>query len=256
MSRKFCSVLAVVALSVVVVAGCSQPPPSSVPKDPVIIVGGTFVGQPIADIYYATMATRLRNDGYSVTVWAIPNAGLGDIADSAAALAAKVDSVRAQTGSAKVDLIGHSQGGLVGRHLVKYLGGDSKVDSLISLGTPHYGSAEANLATIFGFGSCLGIVACQQMSIGSSYLADLNAGPDQIGSVRYTNIVTVLDEIVVPFSSGYLNNDTANNQNVTVQSQCPLRIVGHILLATDGTVYSGILDALAHRSITLECLAL
>lgn len=256
MSRRFLSVLVLITALAASVAGCAQPPPSSGPKDPVIIVGGTFVGQPAADVYYAPLATRLRNAGYRVTIWGLPNAGLGDIGNSAAALATAVDSVRTQTGSAKVDLIGHSQGGLVSRHFVKYLGGDAKVDSLISLGTPHYGSAEANLATLFGFGSCLGIVSCQQMSIGSSYLADLNAGPDQIGSVRYTNIATVLDEIVVPYTSGFLANDTANNANVSVQSQCPLRIVGHILLATDGTVYSGILDALAHYPISLDCLVL
>ena len=256
MSRRSLRVLVTIAALAVVTASCAQPPPSSAPKDPVIIVGGTFVGQPVAEIYYAPLATRLRNDGYRVTIWGIPNAGFGDIGTSAGSLAAAVDSVRTQTGSAKVDLIGHSQGGLVSRHFVKYLGGDAKVDSLISLGAPHYGSAGANLATLFGLGSCLGVVACQQMSIGSSYLADLNAGPDQIGSVRYTNIVTAFDEFVVPYTNGFLANDTANNKNVSVQSQCPLRILGHILLATDGTVYSGILDALAHHSISLECLVL
>ena len=44
--------------------------------------------------------------------------------------------------------------------------------------------------------------------------------------------------------------------NVTIQSRCPLRVVEHVLLATDGTTYSGIQDALAKRPITLDCLAL
>ena len=67
------------------------------------------------------------------------------------------DGVRAQTGAARVDLIGHSQGGLVGRYYIKYLGGASEVDSMISLGAPHYGTSLANLANLLGLGSCLGV---------------------------------------------------------------------------------------------------
>jgi hypothetical protein len=51
-----------------------------------------------------------------------------------------------------------------------------------------------------------------------------------------------------------LAND-GNNANVRVQSPCFLRAVGHIGLALDGTVYSGIQDALAGRSISLNCFA-
>lgn len=54
---------------------------------------------------------------------------------------------------------------------------------------------------------------------------------------------------------GYLAND-GNNTNVTIQSQCWARYVDHISIALDGTVYSGIQDALAHRSIGLNCFAL
>lgn len=220
-----------------------------------IIIAGTFVGQPLADITYAPLATRLRNAGYRTYIWGIPNGGFGDIAASAGTFAAFADQVRAQTGAARVDLIGHSQGGLVGRYFVKYLGGDAEVDSLVSLAAPHYGTVEANVATMFGFGTCLGVVACQQMSTGSAFLNDLNAGPDQIGSVSFTNIATSFDEIVIPYGNAYLHNDTPNNRNAFVQSQCPLRIVGHILIAVDGAVFGGILDALAHRGISFDCLA-
>ena len=141
------------------------------------------------------------------------------------------------------------------RHYVKFLGGSGEVDSLISLGAPHYGTAVANVAKLFGLGNCIGIVSCQQMSIGSSYLANLNAGDDTIGAVRYTNIVSANDAVVVPYTTGWLAND-GNNVNVRVQSPCFLRNVGHVALATDGTVYSGIQDALAGAAITLNCFAL
>lgn len=247
---------AVVALFVSVAAvPWSAGPAAAAPRDPVIIVAGTFAGQPVASVFYAPLAARLRADGYQPYIFGLPTSGTQDIAVTAQALNAFADQVRAQTGAARVDLIGHSQGGLVSRHYVKYLGGAAEVDSLISLGAPHYGTAVANVARLFGFGSCLGIVACQQMAIGSSYLANLNAGDDTIGAVRYTNIVSANDEVVVPYTTGWLAND-GNNANVRIQSPCFLRVVGHVGLATDGTVYSGIQDALAGARITLNCFAL
>jgi triacylglycerol esterase/lipase EstA (alpha/beta hydrolase family) len=228
---------------------------SSVPKDPVVIVAGTTASGPIADVAYAPLASRLRADGYRTYIFGLPNLGLTDIRDTSAALDHYVDTVLAQTGAAHVDLIGHSQGGLVARYFVKYLGGDQVVDSLVSLAAPHHGSVEANIASLLlGLGTCLGSVACQQMSVGSSFLADLNDGDDTIGDVQYTNLVTALDEFVVPATSGFLADD-GNNRNVMIQTQCPLRIVGHLTMATDGTVYTGIRHALRHEAISLDCLA-
>jgi triacylglycerol esterase/lipase EstA (alpha/beta hydrolase family) len=220
-------------------------------KDPVIIVAGT-TSPAIAN---EPLAARLRARGYQVWIFVLPNLGLQDIRDTSAALNSYADSVRAQTGKAKVDLIGHSQGGLVGRYYIKYLGGADEVDSMISLGAPHYGTATASIATFLGFGSCLGITACEQMSIGSSFLNDLNAGDDTIGNVQYTNISTIYDELVIPYSNAFLAND-GNNKNVKVQSQCWLRFVGHVGLILDGAVADGVLDALAHQTVSLNCWAL
>jgi len=251
------SLVTVFAMAAVVVfpAASASPAAAATAKDPVIIVAGTFAGEGTADVYYAPLAARLRSSGYQPFIFGLPGAGLGDIANTSQALNAFADGVRAQTGAARVDLIGHSQGGLVGRYYIKYLGGASEVDSMISLGAPHYGTSLANLAALLGLGSCLGVIACQQMAIGSSFLANLNAGDDTIGSVDYTNIASSFDEIVTPYWTAFLNND-GNNHNVLVQSPCFLRTVGHIGLPLDGTVYSGIEDALAHRSTSLDCFAL
>jgi triacylglycerol lipase len=240
-----------------IVAGVplAAPAEAAPSRDPVIIVAGTFAGQTVSSVFYAPLAARLRAEGYQPYIFGLQTSGTQDIALTAAALNTFADQVRAQTGAARVDLIGHSQGGLVARHYVKYLGGAGEVDSVISLGAPHYGTAVANVAKLFGLGNCIGIVSCQQMSIGSSYLANLNAGDDTIGNVRYTNIASANDEVVIPYSTAWLAND-GNNVNVRIQSPCFLRVVGHIGLATDGTVYSGISDALAGRSIGLNCFAL
>ncbi|MCC5952978.1 MAG: alpha/beta fold hydrolase [Acidimicrobiia bacterium] len=243
---------AMVTLVLVAVVLVGAPTPAAAQHhgpDPVVIVAGTFspafANEPLA--------ARLRADGYQVHIFELPGLGLGDIRSSSAALGAFVDQVLASSGATRVDLVGHSQGGLVARGYVRDFGGAAKVDSLISLGSPHKGTYVANLANFFGFGNCLAIVACEQMRIGSSYLQDLNAGSDTIAPVRYTNIYTSYDELVRPVSNAALSDGAVN---IRVQSQCWARVVGHVGLIVDGTVYSGVRQALEGRSnIRLNCWA-
>ncbi|MGM0842256.1 MAG: S-layer homology domain-containing protein [Bacillota bacterium] len=47
----------------------------------------------------------------------------------------------------KVDLVGHSNGGLVSRYYIENLGGSKYVNSLITLNTPHWGSGLASAST-------------------------------------------------------------------------------------------------------------
>jgi hypothetical protein len=57
-------------------------------------------------------------------------------------------------GNRRVHLIGHSMGGLVGRWMIERLGGSRYVQTLTTVGTPHFGAPEAMTllaATSFGF---------------------------------------------------------------------------------------------------------
>ena len=254
-SRAVLAAAVAVATTVGLVVAPTAPAGAAPAKDPVIIVGGMATG-PITDAVYLPLQARLRSAGYTVEIWSMPDYGLGDIHANAARLNTFADSFRARTGAAKVDLVGHSMGGLVSRDYVKTLGGATEVDSLITLGTPNYGTAVASLANFFLLGNCLTITGCKQMTLGSSYLNALNAGDDSIGAVRYTNITTVNDELVLPHTSGYLTASDGNITNVTIQKQCLLRLVGHVALATDGTTADGILDALRGETVRLNCWAL
>jgi triacylglycerol esterase/lipase EstA (alpha/beta hydrolase family) len=247
--RRFVAAVLTILIGAIGLPAVGATAAGAAAKDPVIIVAGTLS----PSIANEPLAARLRADGYQVWIYALPGAGLGDIGQTSQPLGALVDQVRAQTGAARVDLIGHSQGGLVARYYVKNLGGSAKVDRVISLGAPHYGTYAANIATFFGFGSCLGITACEQMSIGSSFLASLNAGPDVISPVRYTNIYTAYDELVRPVGNATLRDGATN---VKVQDQCWLRVVGHLGLILDGTVYDGVRDALRNESVRMNCFAL
>src|ERR687892_253032 len=168
-------------------------------RDPVIVVNGLFG----AGFAYEPLVARLRADSYQVWDFELPTLGTQDIHRSAQALDGFADGVRAQTGAAKVDLVGHSEGGLVSRTYVKYYGGD-----------------------------------------------------DSIGNVAYTNIATVFDELVQPYTNSFLNAADGNITNKSLQSQCWLRFVGHLGLILDGAVYSGVQDALEKRPISFSCFAL
>lgn len=242
--RLVTSLCALICIPMVLTAA----PAAAAPPDPVIIVNGTFGPA----FFYEPLAARLRHDGYRVFIFELTNLGTGDIANTARDLKTFADGVRAQTGAAKVDLVGHSQGGLVARQYVKFLGGSSTVDSLVSIGAPHYGTTIANIAEFFGGGNCIGIVACVQMGVGSDFLNALNAGDDTIGSVRYTNLFTFYDELVRPVANAGLRDGATN---VLIQSQCPFRVLGHIGLALDGTPYDGIHDALRGAGVNLNCWA-
>jgi triacylglycerol esterase/lipase EstA (alpha/beta hydrolase family) len=244
-------VAAASALAVLSVSGAA-PAQAAPGRDPVIVVNGLFgVG-----FAYEPLVARLRADGYRVWDFELPTLGTQDIRLSAQALNTFADAVRAQTGAAKVDLVGHSEGGLVSRAYVKYYGGAAEVDSLVTLGTPNYGTVAANIVRVFTLGTCVGITACGQMTIGSGFLADLNAGDDSVGNVAYTNIATVMDELVQPYTNSFLNAADGNITNRALQSQCFLRIVGHLGLIVDGAVYSGVEDALEKQPIRFNCFAL
>ncbi|MDM4719919.1 alpha/beta fold hydrolase [Micromonospora sp. WMMA1363] len=216
--------------------------------NPVIIVGGTS-GFAFA---YEPLAARLRGDGFRTFIYELPGLGFGDIPTSARDFAGYVDQVRAVTGATAVDVVGHSQGGLVARYYLKRLGGTGAIGRYVSLGAPQYGTYLANILAFLGLGSCAGVVACQQMAIGSDFLADLNAGDDTPGAVRYTTVRTWQDEAVRPVGNAALADGATN---VLIQAWCPLRLVGHLGLALDGTTYTVIRQALRDSAIRPNCFA-
>jgi len=121
----------------------------------------------------------------------------------------------------------------------------------VSLGSPQHGTALANLADFFV--GCLGMTACLQMQVGSSFLDNLNAGDDTPGVVEYTAIATSYDELVRPVSNAYLDGGA---RNANVQSYCWFRVVGHLGLILDGTVYGLVRSALRGGPLSTSCFAI
>ncbi|MFG1777387.1 lipase family alpha/beta hydrolase [Micromonospora sp. NPDC049048] len=216
--------------------------------NPVIVVGG-LTGISIA---YEPIAARLRADGHQVFIYQLPGLGFGDIRDSARDFSGFVDRIRAATGASRVDVVGHSEGGLVSRWYIKFLGGTEAVGRYVSLGSPQQGTYLANILNVVGLNNCAGVVACRQMSIGSDFLTELNAGDDTPGAVRWTTVRSWQDELVRPVDNATLADGAAN---VLIQSACPLRVVGHLGLVLDGTTYTVVRQALRGETINPDCLA-
>ena len=92
-------------------------------------------------------------------------------------------------------MVGHSQGGMMPRYYIKFLGGASKVDDLVGLAPSNHGTSNPLLLTP-GLGYLC--PSCLQQKTGSAFLKRLNAGDETPGPVSYTNIVTRYDEVVLP----------------------------------------------------------
>jgi triacylglycerol esterase/lipase EstA (alpha/beta hydrolase family) len=245
------------------VPGCK---PGAAHPDPVILVHGTFANM---DDNWQAAAPLLANHGYCVFAFnyggasaTAPIQGTGEIAASAAQLSAFVSKVLAATGAAKVDLVGHSQGGMMPRYYINVLGGAAKVDKLVALAPSNYGTTLDGIVTLasqLGAGALINGVlsavceACVEQEQGSAFLAGLNATPTVAG-VRYTVIESTGDEVVTPYTSAFLPA-AANVTNITVNRQCPLDRSDHLEIAADPVALADVLNALDPASpVRVPCL--
>jgi triacylglycerol esterase/lipase EstA (alpha/beta hydrolase family) len=193
--------------------------PSSAHPEPVVLVHGTFEG---AADNWITVSPQLKAAGYCVFALEYGDRGTGDIAASAGQLSRFVDAVLAATEARKVSLVGHSQGGMMPRHYIKFLGGGKKVDDLVGLAPSNHGTANPG-AFVTGATVC---EACAQQMAGSPFLEQLNAGDETPGGVSYTVIQTRYDEVVLPYTSAFLAGGT-NTANILLQDACPAEVIDH-----------------------------
>ncbi|MFE0463757.1 esterase/lipase family protein [Kitasatospora sp. NPDC058965] len=230
--------------------------PGAAHPEPVVLVHGTFENR---NDNWRGAAPLLADNGYCVYSFDYGGApggwvqGTGPIEDGAAKLAAFVHQVRAATGAAKVDLVGHSQGGMMPRYYLKYLGGAAEVDQLIGLGPSNNGTTLDGL-TEFGrrlsllepansFLAAAGCQACVEQEVGGPFITALNAGGETWAGVRYTVIATRDDEVVTPYTNAFLPA-APNVTNLTVQDQCVLDQADHLELAYDPIALTDVLNAL------------
>jgi len=223
--------------------------PSAAHPRPVVLVHGTFANS--VDNWLGLAPYLVNRDYcvYALDYGQLPGVplvhGLGPIAKSAEQLKTFVDKVLAATGAAKADLVGHSQGGLMPRHYLKFLGGAAKVNALVGIAPDNHGTTLNGLANLLpyfpGVGDLLSTAtpALADQVAGSAFLTKLNAGGDTVPGVRYTVIATKYDEVVTPYRSQFL--DGPNVRNVLVQDLCALDLSEHAAI--------GLIDRIAFHEV-------
>jgi triacylglycerol lipase len=184
-----------------------------------------------------SLADRLTAAGRDAHVVALPGDGTGDLALSADALGDAVTATLARTGAQSVDLIGYSAGGIVVRLWVA--GGHANlVRRVVTLGSPHHGTALADLAGDVAPDQCP--IGCAQLATNSAVLARLNAGDETPDGPTWVSIWTTQDSTVTPPESARL----AGALNLTVQSVCAQAQVTHGQLPTSPLVQQMVLSEL------------
>lgn len=213
--------------------------PSAAHPYPVILVHGTYGDQQSVNDY---LSWYLTASGYCVFALDYGFYGTNAVAQSAGELSVFVDKVLAATGAAKVSFVGHSQGGTMPRYYIKYLGGAAKVDDLIGFAPGNHGTTWTGILTLVPGFTCQ---ACIDLIAGSQFLSLLNYGDDSPGAVSYTNIVTKVDNVVLPYTSGYLT-PAANVTNIRIQDYCPSDTTSHVYVPMDPAFIRIAVDALSH----------
>ncbi|WP_406001741.1 lipase family alpha/beta hydrolase [Streptomyces sp. NBC_00829] len=235
--------------------------PSAAHPRPVVLVHGTF-GNSVDN--WLALAPYLVNRGFcvfSLDYGQLPGVpffnGLGPIDKSAQQLDAYVDKVLDATGAPKADLVGHSQGGMMPRYYLKFLGGADKVNALIGLGPDNHGTTLSGLAKLLPYfpgaedllkAATPGLA--DQM-VGSAFITKLNAGGDTVPGVRYTIIATKYDEVVTPYRTAFLEGP--NVRNVLLQDLCVVDLSEHLAIGLfDRIAYHEVVNALdpAHAKPT------
>ncbi|MEJ7833685.1 MAG: alpha/beta fold hydrolase [Nocardioides sp.] len=212
---------------------------------PVILVHGTFGDR---KSILERLSREIKDTGFCVFSLDYGNRGTRDIAASAKELKAFTKRVLRATGAQRVSMVGHSQGGMMPRYYIKFLGGKRVVDDLVGLAPSNHGTSgtgrSANPTSDLFFGS--NCTACQQQSAGSPFLTRLNRGDETPGRVSYTQITTRLDEVVVPHTSGYLEPGP-RTRNVTIQDKCRSDLAEHVLIPMSRTAIAITVNALTRR---------
>ena len=211
---------------------------------PVVLVHGTFENR--FDNWQA-MSPALKAAGYCVYAlnYGSYNGsgllgiyGVGEMERSARELRDFVAGVRASTGAAKVSLVGHSQGGLMPRYFIKYLGGAAIVDDLVGLAPSNHGTTNPLAPSPASPARPAASRSPARRSCATSTRATRRRATSP---TRRSSRATTRSSI--PYTSGYLAPD-ANVTNVTLQDLCPNDTSEHLRIPYDPPAIRLTLNAL------------
>lgn len=197
---------------------------------PVLLVHGLGDNRSAFTLLRRTL--RRRGFGRIVTVNYSPLTS--DVRRAAADLGRQVERICQQSGYEQVFLVGHSLGGIIARYYVQCQAGDTRVSTLVTLGSPHAGSQLARMAPL---------LVGRQLRPNSELMREL-AGPARC-STRFVAIYSDRDEVVVPNRSARLEHPDLDVTRLQVRG------VGHLSLLVNSTVAHAIAAALTTEAALL-----
>jgi hypothetical protein len=196
----------------------------------VLLLHGFFQTRNVWEV----MEDRLRYDGFGV--FSFDLGGLfarfnterpGLLAEH---IAEKIERICARTGLQRFHIVGHSKGGLIAREYVQHHGGDGRVKSLITLGTPHHGTPTAALG-VWLMGAGMLSRSPYDLLPNSRFLKKLREDPFP-AEVPLVSVYSRHD-LVCPWWSAVL----VPREGETSMRNRPIAGVGHTALTYDPGVY-------------------
>ena len=179
---------------------------------------------------FTLLRRALQRRGYGQVLTLNYSPFTQDVRTAALRLQRVVEQTCEQTGYERVHVVGHSLGGVVARYYVQRMGGDARVHTLATLGSPHSGTIAAHL---------LPTRLARQLRPGSELMMEL-AEPAVGCRTRFVCFWSDLDHLVVPQHRARLDHPDLAARNVL------LRGTGHMSLTFDKRVVREISQLFAH----------
>ncbi len=192
---------------------------------PILLVHGIMDNRSI----FTLLRRGLRRRGFGRVTTMNYQVLTQDVRAAARQLGATVEMLCEATGYERIHVVGHSLGGVIARYYVQRLGGDARVHTLVTLGSPHSGTHAARL---------LPQRVVRQLVPGSGLMREL-AEPVAECRTRFVAFWSDLDPLIVPKRNARITHDDLRVRNVFVRG------VGHMSLPIHGRVVHEICATLA-----------
>ena len=194
-------------------------------ETPILLVHGIIDNHAI----FTVMDRALRRRGFQTLATYDYGLFTQNIPRAAQRLGEAIEQLSVATGYERIHVIGHSLGGLIARYFVQRLGGDSRVHTLVTLGTPHQGTQLAWAASL--------LPLVRQLTPGSPVIREL-AEPAQGCRTRFIAFFSDIDHLVVPGRNARIDHPDLNVQNIAALG------VGHLSMPNNRKIAFTIAQAL------------
>lgn len=191
---------------------------------PIVLVHGIVDNRTI----FALLRRGLRRRGFGCIRSFSYGPHTGDVRQTAAALGEFVQEICEQTGADKVHIVGHSLGGLIARYYAQ-TGGHARVESVVTLGSPHHGTAAAWLVPL---------PVVRQLLPDSDVMAELSQ-PAPDCATRFLVFYSDVDQLIIPAHHARLEHPDLAVENILVRG------VGHLSLPINRRIVHQICASLA-----------